>query len=200
MLDPRLLREIQALRGFVTCDCRLHAMISRDRYPQSSNWRLPFPRLLYRIFSQGCCRYPSLDRRAQRTTALPAKPGARSIVESAFRAARHRLKRRAAVVAEFQSLGIFGSAMSTVISPSRSTTQFVEQRLGVLEIGGVEAFGEPGVDFHQHCMPLVAPAVLCEHAREARRCAQFPGFRAHVTRERDSLAEAGLGQFGLTQF
>src|SRR6202030_3703487 len=83
------------------------------------------------------------------STALPAKPGARSIVESAFRAARHRLQRRAAVLAEFQSLGIFGSAMSTAISPSRSTTQFVEQRLGVLKIGGVEAFGEPVVNFGQ---------------------------------------------------
>src|SRR5216683_526159 len=171
MLDPRLLREIQALRGFVTCDCRLHAMISRDRYPQSSNWRLPFPRLLYRIFSQGCCRYPSLDRRAQPTTALPAKPGARSIVPSAFRAARHRLKRRAAVVPEVQPIGIFGSAMSTVTSPSRSTTQFVEQCLGVLEARGVEALGEPVVDFRQHRARLVAATRLVEQACKACCCA-----------------------------
>ena len=29
---------------------------------------------------------------------------------------------------------------------NRRLSQFVEQRLGLFEIGGVEAFGEPGVD------------------------------------------------------
>jgi hypothetical protein len=31
--------------------------------------------------------------------------------------------------------------------PRLLVSQFVEQRLGVLEVGGVEALGEPGVDF-----------------------------------------------------
>jgi len=114
------------------------------------------------------------------STALPAKPGARSIVESAFRAARHRLQRRAAVLAEFQSLGIFGSAMSTVISPSRSTTHFVEQRAGVLEIGSIEPFGEPAVDLGEHRACLVATTLFVEQLCEAHRRAQLPGLRAHI--------------------
>jgi hypothetical protein len=91
-----------------------------------------------------------LDRRAQATNALPANLALGGLSKSAFRGARHRLKRRAAVVAEFQSIGIVSSALSTVISLSRSTTQFVEERLGVFEVGGVEAFGEPVVDFGEH--------------------------------------------------
>jgi hypothetical protein len=101
-----------------------------------------------------------LDRRAQASTALPqnlAPPGGLS--NPTFRVARHRLKRRAAVVAEFQPLGIFGSVMSTVMSPSRSTTQFVEEGLGVFEVGGVEAFCEPVVNFGEHRARLFAIAL-----------------------------------------
>jgi len=34
--------------------------------------------------------------------------------------------------------------------------QFLQQRLGLLEVGGVEAFGEPVVDFGQRGVRLVA--------------------------------------------
>jgi hypothetical protein len=33
----------------------------------------------------------------------------------------------------------------------RSDAQFVEQRLSVLQVGGIEAFGEPAVDLGEHC-------------------------------------------------
>jgi hypothetical protein len=39
-------------------------------------------------------------------------------------------------------------------------SQFVEQRVGVLQVGGVEAFGEPVVDLGEHRARLVALALL----------------------------------------
>jgi hypothetical protein len=50
-------------------------------------------------------------------------------------------------------------------------SKFLEQRLGVLEVGGVEAFGEPVVDFRQHRAGLVALALLVEQSCEACCCA-----------------------------
>jgi hypothetical protein len=47
--------------------------------------------------------------------------------------------------------------------------QFIEQRLGVLKVGGVEALGEPAVDVGEHCVRFVAAAVLFEQPREAYR-------------------------------
>jgi hypothetical protein len=84
------------------------------------------------------------------------------------------------VLAEFQSLGIFGSAMSTVISPSRSTTQFVEQCLGVLEISSIEPFGEPAVDLGERHACLIATILFVEQPCEAHRRAQLPGLRTHI--------------------
>jgi hypothetical protein len=45
--------------------------------------------------------------------------------------------------------------------------QFVEQRLGVLQVGGVEALGEPVVDFGEHRERLVAAAGVAEQPGEA---------------------------------
>ena len=36
--------------------------------------------------------------------------------------------------------------------------QLVEQRLGILQVGGVEAFGEPVVDFGEYCAGLATAA------------------------------------------
>jgi hypothetical protein len=54
-----------------------------------------------------------------------------------------------------------------------SRTQLVEQRLGVFQVGGVEAFGEPAVDFGQHRARLVAFALFVEQPSEACRGAQL---------------------------
>ena len=78
--------------------------------------------------------------------------------------------------------------------------QLVEQRLGVFQVGGVEALGEPVVDFGEHRARFVATTLRCEQPREARRRAQLPGLRLHLLGERDRLAEVGLGQFGLAEF
>ena len=45
--------------------------------------------------------------------------------------------------------------------------ELVEQRLGFLQIGGIEALGEPGVDFGQHRARFVAATLLREQPREA---------------------------------
>src|ERR1700758_1866071 len=39
---------------------------------------------------------------------------------------------------------------------SLSDTQLIEQCFGVLQIGSVEAFGEPVVDSHEHCPSFLA--------------------------------------------
>jgi len=53
-------------------------------------------------------------------------------------------------------------------------TKLVEQRLGLFQVGCVEAFGEPVVDFREHRARFVAFALPREEAREARRGAQLP--------------------------
>jgi hypothetical protein len=40
--------------------------------------------------------------------------------------------------------------------------QLVEQRLGVLKVGGVEALGEPAVDLGQRRARLITPALLIQ--------------------------------------
>ena len=37
--------------------------------------------------------------------------------------------------------------------------QLVQQRLGIFEVGGIEAFGEPVVDLREHLVRLVSMAV-----------------------------------------
>src|ERR1700758_2205866 len=46
-----------------------------------------------------------------------------------------------------------------------SNRKFVEQPLGILQVGGVEAFGEPGVDFGEHRARLVGPALVSAAGR-----------------------------------
>ena len=43
---------------------------------------------------------------------------------------------------------------------TRLFVQFVEQGLGILQVGGVEALGEPFVDFREHRARLVTLALL----------------------------------------
>ena len=79
-------------------------------------------------------------------------------------------------------------------------SQLVEQGFGVFEVCGVEALGEPAVDFGEHRLRFITTALRCEQAREAYRCAQLPGLRLHFLGERDRVVEVGLGQLGLAYF
>ena len=71
--------------------------------------------------------------------------------------------------------------------------QFVEQRLGLFEVGGIEAFGKPGVDRGEQGSRLLRPALLPAQAREAHDTAQFPGLRVLPACDVDALLHRGLG-------
>jgi hypothetical protein len=51
--------------------------------------------------------------------------------------------------------------------------QFVEQRLGALQVGGVEALGEPVVDRGEEIAGFGAPALLASQPGEIADGAQF---------------------------
>src|SRR5208282_5818125 len=57
--------------------------------------------------------------------------------------------------------------------PGSLRTEFVQQRLRVLQIRGVEALGEPVVDFGEHRVSFVALALLGEQSCEAGRRAKL---------------------------
>src|SRR5229473_1826058 len=73
-----------------------------------------------------------------------------------------------------------------------------EQRFGVDEVGGVEAFGEPAVDVGEHCARLFTTALRREQPREAHRRAEFQRFGALLARNLDCMLEAaaGIGSIG----
>ena len=73
--------------------------------------------------------------------------------------------------------------------------QFIEQPLGLLEVGGVEALGEPAVDRGEKAVRLGAPALLPPKPRKAHRSAQFPELRALFLCHRDGLVKSRFGGF-----
>ena len=78
--------------------------------------------------------------------------------------------------------------------PRQSPVQSgIEQRLGLFEVGGVEAFGEPGVDRGAQGGRLLRPALLAAQAGKAHRTAQFPGFRVLPACDVDALLDGRLG-------
>ena len=70
--------------------------------------------------------------------------------------------------------------------------ELVEQRLGVFEIGGIEAFGEPAVDGCQQTVRCGPPALLTPQPGEARRGAQLKRFRLLPPSGIDSLRKPRL--------
>ena len=76
----------------------------------------------------------------------------------------------------------------------RLTAQFVEQRLGLFQIGGIETFGEPVVDLGEHRVRLATTSFAVEQVCEAHRGAQLPCFRTHAASHRDRFAEVGFSQ------
>jgi len=51
--------------------------------------------------------------------------------------------------------------------------QFLQQRLRVREVGGIETLGEPAADVGEHRARFVATALRCEQPRKAHRRAQL---------------------------
>jgi hypothetical protein len=66
-----------------------------------------------------------------------------------------------------KSATIFGRrAYETAHTPHPGLSgQFVQQRFGVFEIGSIEAFSEPAVDFGKHRVRFVATLLLGEQLR-----------------------------------
>jgi hypothetical protein len=64
---------------------------------------------------------------------------------------------------------------SCLFSPRKFVlaAQFVEQRLGVLQVGRVEAFGEPAVNLGEHRARFFAAILLASRPGVARRGAQL---------------------------
>jgi len=78
-----------------------------------------------------------------------------------------------------------------------SAVQFIEQRLGVFQIGGIEALSEPAVDFGEHCTCFVAVILLREQAGKARRGAELPRFGALLARNLNRSLKASLSFSGV---
>jgi hypothetical protein len=54
--------------------------------------------------------------------------------------------------------------------------QLIEQCFRIFEIGGIESFGEPVVDFREHSARLIAPLLARQQPRKAGYRTQFPRF------------------------
>src|SRR6516225_6240762 len=96
------------------------------------------------------------SRSSERGSALTAKPFARQVVRAAYRTTVG--KRRTTATAESLVLRVVAPAFRTAhISPiERLYAQLIEQRLGIFQIGGIEALSQPVVDFTEHHARLVA--------------------------------------------
>src|SRR5271168_3555622 len=73
--------------------------------------------------------------------------------------------------------------------PGSLRTEFVQQRLRVLQVGGVEALGKTVVDLGEHRAGLVALALHREQPGEAGGGAEFPRLRVLLGRNFDCGAE-----------
>jgi hypothetical protein len=58
--------------------------------------------------------------------------------------------------------------------PRAGSPQLVQQRLRIFQIGRVETFGEPAVDWSEKVAGFGAPALITPKSGEAARGAQFP--------------------------
>jgi hypothetical protein len=67
----------------------------------------------------------------------------------------------------------FSACKSSSAIAKRLSGQLDEQRIGVLQISSVEAFGEPVVNVGEYHVSLFAAALLFEQPREAHGRAQF---------------------------
>ena len=70
--------------------------------------------------------------------------------------------------------------------------QRCQQRLGLLEISGVKALGEPVVDWCQQRMRLGPLALLLPQARQTHGSTQLPGFGLLLASNGQSLMKTGF--------
>src|SRR5215467_3709523 len=70
--------------------------------------------------------------------------------------------------------------------------QLIQQSLGVLQVGSVEALGEPVVDFGELRARLIAAIGVAQQPSEAGGGAKLPPLRRLASRDFDSLAKTLL--------
>src|SRR5262245_1330359 len=80
-------------------------------------------------------------------------------------------------------------------SSTRCNGQLVQQLLRVSEVGGVEAFGKPGVDLGQHVSRVLMPALPLQQATQARRGSNFERVMTATSGRLDGAPKADL-RFG----
>src|SRR5262245_43659463 len=85
-----------------------------------------------------------------------------------------------------------GVSRSKGVSAGVTLRQGVQQRLGLLEVGGVKALGEPAVDRRQQRARFVPLALLLPQAAEAHSSAQLQGFGLLAVGDVESPLEAGF--------
>src|SRR6266436_409628 len=76
----------------------------------------------------------------------------------------------------------------------QGSPQLVQQRLRLLKVGRVEAFGEPAVDRHEDIAGFGAPALVVPKAREVGGGAQFPPLGALLLSGGYRLAKACISK------
>src|SRR5712692_7130040 len=74
-------------------------------------------------------------------------------------------------------------------SSGRGRREFVEQALGLHEIGRIEAFGEPAIDLREQVGRLLALALALPQPAQGDRRAQLPRFRALPAGDLDGLTK-----------
>src|SRR5260370_27321996 len=87
--------------------------------------------------------------------------------------------------------------LGTTRGAAQLSTQFIDQRFGVFEVGSVEALGEPVVDLGEHCARLIATALFRKQSRETHRCAQLPRFGILFAPSLDRALKAALSLFSI---
>src|SRR5215470_11128936 len=78
------------------------------------------------------------------------------------------------------------------VSAGVALRQRRQQRLGLLEIGGIKALGEPAVDRQQQRVGFSALAMLLPQARQAHGRTQLPGLGLLATGNIEGLTKAGF--------
>jgi hypothetical protein len=78
----------------------------------------------------------------------------------------------------------------------RTSAELVEQCPGSLQIGRIEALGEPVVDRAEQFVCLGPPALVAPQPGEAHRGAQLPQPCALVAADRQGLLATSLGFLG----
>jgi len=82
---------------------------------------------------------------------------------------------------------------STGVSTGVALRQRVQQRLRLLQVRGVKALGEPGVDRRQQRVGLGALALLLPQAAQTRGGAQLPRFGLLATGHIEGVTKVNSG-------